>query len=303
MPTGTRIIKGLTLVFWICFSVGVLALLVAAIETRNGKACKSVNIDLAAGRNAGFIGRQDISLILESIAGRMVGKPLADFDLQRMEDSLENQPWIGDAELYFDNRRVLQVRVTAKEPVARVFTQSGGSFYLDTALSRLPLSTTFTPRLPVFTGYPSDRGRLSGPDSMLLGQVRDISLYLAADSFWMAQIDQVDIGPQGQFAMVPKVGDHTILFGDGRDARRKFMKLRAFYEEVMSRTGWNSYAAVHVGFRGQVVATRKGAEEIRSDTTLASRQVKLMIRNLRSEALKDTMNTRTVTTTRIKEQL
>lgn len=303
MPTGTRILKGLTLVFWICLSVGVLGLLVAAMETRNGKACQAVKIDLVAGRNAGFIGREDISRILEGIAGKMVGKSLDDFDLKRMEDSLEHQPWVGDAELYFDNKRVLQVRVAAKEPVARVFAAGGDSFYLDTALSRLPLSNTFTPRLPVFTGYPFDLDKVSSADSMLLGQVRDIGLYLAADSFWMAQVDQVDIGAQGQFTMVPKVGEHTIRFGDGSDVRRKFRKLRIFYQEVMSKTGWNRYSAVDVSFGGQVVATRKEAAEIRSDTTLASRQVKLMIRNLREQALKDTMHTRTVTTTRIKEQL
>ena len=303
MPTRTRIFKGLTLVFWICMSVGVLALLVAAIETRNGKSCQAVKIELAASAPSGFIGKQDIHGILEKVAGRMVGKPLPDFDLRRMEDSLERQPWIRDAELYFDNKRVLQVRVTAKEPIARVFTMGGNSFYLDTALSRLPLSDKFTPRLPVFTGYPSGRVKPSKADSALLGQIRDIGLYLAADSFWMAQVDQIDISAQGQFTMVPKVGEHTILFGDGNDVRRKFRKLRAFYDQVMSRTGWNRYAAVNVGFRGQVVATRKDAAEIRSDTTLASRQVKLMIRNLREEALKDTMHTKAVTTTRIKEQL
>jgi 3-oxoacyl-[acyl-carrier-protein] synthase-3 len=94
-----------------------------------------------------------------------------------------------------------------------------------------------------------------------------------------------------------------ILFGDGADAAKKFRKLYAFYDEVMSKTGWNQYSTVHVGFRGQVVGTRKDAMEIRSDTTLARQLVKQMIKSQREEALKDTMHTKTVTTTRIKEQL
>lgn len=273
------------------------------METRNGKPCEQVKIELIAGKNVRFIEKRDVSKILEGVAGKMIGKPLKDFDLKRMEDSLESEPWISNAELYFDNNRVLQVKVTEREPIARVFTVKGNSFYLDTTLSRLPLSDKFTPRLPVFTGFPSERSKWSHSDSILLGQMKEMSLFLAADSFWMAQVDQIDINAQRQFTMVPKVGEHTILFGEGNDVGKKFRKLYAFYDEVMSKTGWNQYSTVNVAFKGQVVAARKEATEIRSDTTLARQQVKLMIKNLREQALKDTINTKLVTTTRIKEQL
>jgi cell division protein FtsQ len=250
-----------------------------------------------------FVDKRDVRNVLDFIGGKLVGKSMKEFDLSKMEDSLESNPWVSSAELYFDNNRVLHVKVEEREPIARVFTAKGNSFYIDTTLTRLPLSEKFTPRLPVFTGFPSEKTKWKGSDSILLNQMKDISLFLAADSFWMAQIDQIDINPQKQFVMVPKVGEHTILFGDGEDAAKKFRKLYAFYDEVMSKTGWNQYSTVHVGFRGQVVGTRKDAMEIRSDTKLARQLVKQMIKSQREEALKDTMHTKTVTTTRIKEQL
>jgi cell division protein FtsQ len=250
-----------------------------------------------------FVDKGDVRNVLDFIGGKLVGKSMKEFDLSKMEDSLESNPWVSSAELYFDNNRVLHVKVEEREPIARVFTAKGNSFYIDTTLTRLPLSEKFTPRLPVFTGFPSEKTKWKGSDSILLNQMKDISLFLEADSFWMAQIDQIDINPQKQFVMVPKVGEHTILFGDGADAAKKFRKLYAFYDEVMSKTGWNQYSTVHVGFRGQVVGTRKDAMEIRSDTTLARQLVKQMIKSQREEALKDTMHTKTVTTTRIKEQL
>ncbi len=303
MPSGSRIFRGLMLVFWISLSVGALTLLIAAMEARSSKPCKDVNISIQAGTNAMFVDKRDVRNVLDFIGGKLVGKSLKEFDLNRMEDSLEQNPWISNAELYFDNDRVLQVKVEERDPIARVFTVKGNSFYIDSTLSRLPLSEKFTPRLPVFTGFPSERTKWKGSDSLLLNQMKDISLFLASDSFWMAQIDQIDIDPQKQFMMVPKVGEHTILFGDGQDAARKFRKLYAFYEEVMSKTGWNRYSAVHVGFKGQVVGTRKDATEIRSDTTLARQLVKQMIKSQKEEALKDSLHTKTVTTTRIKEQL
>ena len=289
--------------FWIALSVGALSLLIAAMETRNSKPCSDVKIAIVAGKNVMFVDRKDVSNKLKSIGGVLIGKPLKDFDLQRMEDSLEADPWVRNAELYFDNNRVLQVKVTEKEPIARVFTSKGNSFYLDTTLSRLPLSEKFTPMLPVFTGFPSEKSKWKRSDSILLGQMKDISLFLATDSFWMAQIDQVDINVQKEFVMVPKIGEHMILFGDGKEVQNKFKKLYVFYDEVLSKTGWSKYSTVNVGYKGQIVAARKEAKEIRSDTTLARQQVKLMIKNLRDEALKDTANSKLVTTTRIKEQL
>jgi cell division protein FtsQ len=291
------------LVFWIGLSVSALTLLIAAMEARSSKPCKDVNISIIAGANAMFVDKGDVRNVLDFIGGKLVGKSMKEFDLSKMEDSLESNPWVSSAELYFDNNRVLHVKVEEREPIARVFTAKGNSFYIDTTLTRLPLSEKFTPRLPVFTGFPSEKTKWKGSDSILLNQMKDISLFLAADSFWMAQIDQIDINPQKQFVMVPKVGEHTILFGDGEDAAKKFRKLYAFYDEVMSKTGWNQYSTVHVGFRGQVVGTRKDAMEIRSDTTLARQLVKQMIKSQREEALKDTIHTKTVTTTRIKEQL
>jgi len=291
------------LVFWIGLSVSALTLLIAAMEARSSKPCKDVNISIIAGANAMFVDKGDVRNVLDFIGGKLVGKSMKEFDLSKMEDSLESNPWVSSAELYFDNNRVLHVKVEEREPIARVFTAKGNSFYIDTTLTRLPLSEKFTPRLPVFTGFPSEKTKWKGSDSILLNQMKDISLFLAADSFWMAQIDQIDINPQKQFVMVPKVGEHTILFGDGEDAAKKFRKLYAFYDEVMSKTGWNQYSTVHVGFKGQVVGTRKDAMEIRSDTTLARQLVKQMIKSQREEALKDTIHTKTVTTTRIKEQL
>lgn len=291
------------LVFWIAMSVGALSLLIAAMEARSSKPCKEVDITIHAGAHAMFVDKRDVRNVLDHIGGKLEGKPLKEFDLGKMEDSLESNPWVSNAELYFDNNRVLHVKVEERDPIARVFTAKGNSFYIDTTLSRLPLSEKFTPRLPVFTGYPFERTVWKGSDSVLLNQVREISLFLAADSFWMAQIDQVDISQQKQFVMVPKVGEHTIQFGEGTDVAKKFHKLYAFYDEVMSKTGWSRYAQVHVGFKGQVVATRKDAMEIRSDTTMARQLVKQMIKSQREEALKDTVHTKTVTTTRIKEQL
>jgi cell division protein FtsQ len=298
----SRMINVLALVFWISLSAGVLTLLVAAIETRNAKPCSDVKITIGGVKDVFFVDQQDVERMLVGVSGAMIGKALKDFDMRRMEDTLESDPWISNAELFFDNNRVLQVKVTEKEPVARVFTVTGNSFYIDTALLRLPLNDKFTPRLPVFTGFPSDRKRWKGKDSLLMTEVKNISVYLLNDPFWMAQIEQVDIDAERNFQMVPKVGKHVVQFGNGQEVDKKFRKLYIFYRDVISKTGWSRYGEINVGYKGQVVATRKDMQAAHADTLLARQWMLQMIRNVKAQAMKDTFNTKKVTTTRIKEQ-
>jgi cell division septal protein FtsQ len=99
------------LVFWIGLSVSALTLLIAAIEARSSKPCKDVNISIIAGANAMFVDKGDVRNVLDFIGGKLVGKSMKEFDLSKMEDSLESNPWVSSAELYFDNNRVLHVKV------------------------------------------------------------------------------------------------------------------------------------------------------------------------------------------------
>ena len=287
MPSGSRLVKGLLLVFWIALSVSALTLLIGAMETRNAKPCNGYHITIEGASKGDFVDQKDVLKVMTRINGSIKGKPMKEFDLKKMEEGLEKDPWIENAELYFDNNRELQVKVKEKEPVARIFTSTGASFYIDSTLDRMPLNEKFTPRLPVFTNFPSDKKSLKGKDSALMKEIKDISVFLLKDSFWMAQIDQVDINTSREFEMVPKVGNHTVIFGNGEEIETKFHKLYIFYNDVLSRAGWNKYSAVNLSYKNQVVATRKDMQSIRADTLLARQWVRQMIKNTRDQALAD----------------
>ena len=42
--------------------------------------------------------------------------------------------------MWFDNRNVLHVEVYEREPIARIFTTAGNTFYIDSTEKKLPLS-------------------------------------------------------------------------------------------------------------------------------------------------------------------
>jgi len=122
---------------------------------------------------------------------------------------------------------------------------------------RLPLSTKFSARVPVFTNCPLDKTKWNTEDSAVLAQIQAVSSFISADSFWMAQIEQIDYSAQKQFELFPKIGDHTIILGDATNLESKFRKLYIFYTEVLAKTGWDKYSTINIQYKGQVVATRR----------------------------------------------
>lgn len=303
MSVKRNILKWLGIAFWMSVTIGTSVLLVAAVRSRNARLCRDVQLTIHGPADGLFLNKQEILKLLTSIGGPLTGRPMEEMDLNRMEDSLRKMVWISDAQLHFTNHGVLQVNVTEREPIARIFTRTGASYYIDSTLIRLPLNHNYLTRKPVFTGFPSDQPVWRAADSLLMVQVRDMSRFILQDPFWMAQIDQVDIDADRQFTLVPKVGEQRILFGDGKDVPSKFRRLMLFYREVLPKTGWLYYDTIHVGYKGQIVATRRNTRAGAIDTAAARRNLEEMFHLQQLQAMKDTTSETNVTTTRLKEQL
>jgi cell division protein FtsQ len=167
--------------------------------------------------------------------------------------------------MFFDNNQVLQIRIEERQPVARVFQTDGGSFYLDTAAVMLPLSNKISARVPAFTGFAKE----SNNDTLLIQQMIDLAKFIGSDSFFSAQISQIDIRPDKKFEMVPLIGDHVILFGDASDMVIKFKKLKAFYQSVWLINGMNTYETLDLQYKNQLVAIKKGTSKKVSDSAAA----------------------------------
>jgi cell division protein FtsQ len=289
MVKKKTILKWVFTSLWILVGASVLTLLIAAIKKEDTQKCAGVNIVIKGVSNNFFVDKNDIiNELNQYIDGSPEGQLMSYFNLKSLENDLQKNIWVKKSQLFFDNNRVLQIIVTEREPAARVFTTMGTTFYIDSSITMLPLSEKFSARLPVFTGFPSDKSVLTKNDSALLRDVYAISMAIQKDSFIMALVEQVDITPQRMFDMVPKVGNGIIAFGDGNDIDKKLSKLKLFYGQVMAKSGWNYYSKIDVQYAGQVVAKRKGAEDKTTDS-LRALQIMQMIaqtaENLASDSL------------------
>ncbi|GAA4337469.1 hypothetical protein [Flaviaesturariibacter amylovorans] len=257
MTKKRLIAKILTLFFWVLSGAGLITLLVAANRRDAGHAVRAVKISIKGDGEQFFIDKADILQLLTKAQGAPVkGRPLEQLDLARLEVSLEKGVWIRNAELWVDSRDVLHVQVTEREPVARVFTTAGTSFYIDSSGQRMPLLEKESARVLVVTGYP-EGPRYSRADSVRMQEVKTIAGRVAADDFWKEQLAQLDLVPGG-YEAVPVVGNGLIRLGDAGDLERKLARLHLFYKNVLAKTGFDRYAVVDVRFAGQVVGVRRG---------------------------------------------
>lgn len=246
------------LLLWSGALAGFAVLLAASVQEKNSAKCTGMKVTMTGDDRNAFIDEKDIkALILGDRKRNPVGMAISDINISNLEHIVEADPWVRSAQLFIDNQRMLNINVVQRDPLARVFTFSGNSFYLDEQGERIPVSDRFSARVPVFTGFPSDGVKLLKADSVLYKQIGDMARFIATDTFWNAQVEQVTITPDRRFEISPKLGDHVIVFGEGTDIAKKFNKLMVFYKEGLSKAGWNTYSRINIAYEDEVIGTRR----------------------------------------------
>lgn len=253
-------------------------LLVAGISQRNKERLRSYTIEVKGGPQGSFLNLEDVEELLQQHTAGVRGELVAGFNLRSVASKIQEHPFIRSAQLYFDNQDVLHVSVQEKIPMARLFTQSGTSFYLDELGASMPLGKTKSLKLPVFTGLPDSIGQTK-KDSLLLSQLTMAAKIIVMDSFWSSQIAQMDLTPEGDWEMIPTVGDHIVKLGSLNNIQAKLRRVWIFYEQVVAKVGWSRYRLIDVRFEGQVVAGR-GANP-RVDSLQLRRSVQQLLQQSR----------------------
>ena len=249
-------------ILWSIAAAALIVLFVVSWKAKSEKQLTDIQVELVGeSAQALFMDEFAIRSILNE-QGVKAGMPIEKINLTQLEKFIEKTEWVKNAEFFINNKLVLEVKIEQRIPIARVFTASGTSFYIDIEGSRLPLKQLTVLNLPVFTGFPTDQPKLSRPDSVLLKDVLFFAKTIQKDSFFMAQVAQVNIEPNGTFQMVPTLGDHLVLLGTVDQLEDKLNRLFTFYKKVWLVSGVNAYQYIDCRFNHQVVALKKGLQPI-----------------------------------------
>jgi len=259
-------------ILWSIAAALLLLLFIISWRAKEEKKCASVNVELV-GENtvALFMDEKEILEIIND-KGIKAGLPIESVNLNKLEKDLQSIKWVKHAEMFLDNQQALQIKIEQRIPIARIFTSTGASFYIDKEGWRLPLKQLTVLRLPVFTGFPSDQEKISSPDSVLLKDILHFTKAIEQDSFFMAQIAQINIASNGDFEMVPTVGEHMVLIGAVDNIEDKLNRLYSFYKQVWVQTGVNAYQVLDCRFDHQIVALKKGMQPIQFSSSILAQE-------------------------------
>lgn len=211
------------------------------------------------------------------------GTEIENINTAAIRDSLLSRPFVGSARVYADMQGGLNIEVSQRRPVMRVMSAGGYDFYVSEDDWILPVRGSGSVHVPVVTGSiplpfeagfggsiaALDTGRQLFSQESYLYLVKLINFVksIGEDSFWNAQIVQINIADNGgraalkngmepEIELVPRIGRHLIRFGTVDDAPAKLDKLMLFYGRVLDHRGWDAYRYIDLRFKDQIVCRR-----------------------------------------------
>lgn len=257
--------KVLHIALWILTIAGVIVLLSFVSKAREQQLFKIPTVTIDYETENRFVDEQDI---LNQIlgAGDTTDLLLKNFKVAELEEKLSSNSSIKEVQVYKTIDGQLNIEVKQRRPIVRVFSKND-SYYIDEKGNLMLCSNKYTSRLLVVSGnlnepfnkrYKFNYENL--PDTLtsktLLDDVYKMAEYIDKSEFWKAQIEQIHVNKVYDFELVPKVGNHKIVFGGIDNLESKFEKLMIFYKKGLSKTGWNEYSVINLKFKNQVVCTK-----------------------------------------------
>lgn len=260
--------KILHISLWVCCSVGTLVLLGFVNKAQKNVVCSEIMVDIDRSNGNYFVEEEDINAMVYHEIDTVVGRVISAIETERLEHKINNHPSIYNAEVYKTINGKLVIEVKQRTPIVRIFNQQGESFYIDSTGQIMPPSPNYTSRVLIANGFIHDsfidiyRENARNVSDTLAGrtyidEVFTFAEYIRKDKFWNAQIEQLYVNKDLEIELIPKVGNHRIVFGDAVSIGEKFDKLKVFYFKGLNKTGWNEYSIINLKYANQVVCTKR----------------------------------------------
>lgn len=206
---------------------------------------KEANIEFAEAED--FITHEKVNNLLIQNFGSIKSIRKDKLDLNSVEKSLDKNPMIDKAEVYATVDGKLKAIISQRKPVARIF-QGEKSYYIDCKGREMPLSETYTARVPIVTGEVG---------SIEKEKLDKLLNYINDDVFLKKNIIGIEIMPTGSLKMKSRSYSYEIQFGKPVNIEKKFNNYKAFLQDAVKDTLIEQYKTINLKFTQQVVCTKK----------------------------------------------
>lgn len=216
-------------------------------KPKDGQICEQVEILIEDSVEHCLINEEDIQRYLVRKKIFPQGKPIQEVDLLALESTLKKSPYIDQVTCYKTATGSICIKVKSRQVILHIINDSGEDYYLDNSGNPIPKSTYYA-NMPIVTGHVSKQ--------FAKQKLTNLGKIIQSDPFWNQQIEQIHVLQNGKLEIIPRVGKHTILFGEPKDFKKKLDKLKIFYEKGLSQVGWNKYSEISLEYKDQIICTK-----------------------------------------------
>lgn len=256
---------------WSLCGAAIVFLTGFAIHQHDNRTADGIDIAIERKADQYFVSEEDIKTMLIRHGFGMNDQAIESIDVPTIEQLVLADPGVENCEACITVEGKVLIRITQRRPIARLTNLSGESYYMDDRGMLMPTSASYTAPVIVVNGYFSDtyanmakhNCSIISADSALktltqLDDIWNIVKAIDSDSFLRAQMVQLYLSPENGFELIPRVGDHKIVFGPAEGIEGKFRKLHLFYVYGLGKTGrWNEYSSIDLRYKNQIVCTKK----------------------------------------------
>ncbi len=229
--------------------------------------CWKLEIQLEGNNTSSYLDEKLITKLANDATDGIVGKELNEINIEAVHNSIALNSMVKEAHVFttIDGRCVINIQ--QRKPIARIFNADGHSFYLDKEGFTMALSNHHTAKVPIFVGNIHEKldassfkehiDDLEYMNKSKLDDIYAITTFISANEFWKSQVEHIHVNNDGDFEIIPRVGNHKINIGSAQNLEEKFKKLMAFYANTVHSKDLNQYSSMHIEYDGQVVCVRR----------------------------------------------
>lgn len=250
----------------------IIVVLIAAIVVtfhivRRNATMRGLECSVSTDGAATLLSPNDVDSLILSGFPNLLTTDIKDLDKKAVVHYLQQHPYVDEAIAHITTGGKMTVQVRQHKPVVRMFYQ-GNEFYISRKGTCLPLSEKHYCHLLVGNSQGKEP-RLLHPTALNLSDTANHHQPLSLMKIWALAsflhdnpkygniFDQVFIDSTGDLILVPKLGDLTVNIGDTSLLVQKFNNLWSFFDQGISRVGWDTYSSISLKYRGQVVCTKR----------------------------------------------
>ena len=198
------------------------------------------------GENTLFITEATVSKLLIQNQQPVTEQPKEIIDLNTLEFALNSNPMIKEAEVFMSVSGELSAEIEQKRPIARVYTNA--SYYIDDEGSFMPLSSSYTARVPFVTGYVKKNN---------LKTVFQFAKAVDEDEFLKKHVIEIRQNEDKTIDFKIRKSDFIVHLGTLNKLKKKINNFKAFYQKGLRDKILDSYKVVNLKFDKQVICTKK----------------------------------------------